>query len=180
MNGPDRLTLGLSLLLLLSAAGRAEPAPAGGFAPVLQYGAGALAGTAGAFVGGFLGIAAENCREDPEDDFDFCGLGGLLLGGGLGYIAGNTLGVSLVGKGLYGRSHWAATLAGSVLGSAAALAIASQVPSINAFLFGDEQLYTFAALVPAFTTVGYHAGRRFHLRAGVRGDAASLRIQTSF
>jgi hypothetical protein len=174
-------TIIISCIISLATSARAADnrPPPDAAAPVLQLTAGTVLGGVGAVGGAFSGMAMQNCVEDPDIEFDLCGLAGFIIGGGVGYSVGNILGVSLVGKWQYGKGYWAATTLGNILGTAAAVFLVGQWSS-NSHLDDGSPFLVYAALIPLLTTASYHAGRHWDVRAGLRPDGLSLRIQKGF
>lgn|GEM_PF-4122594 len=147
--------------------------------PLLQIGVGIGAGLGGLLIGAFIGGEIDKCEDEREQDIMFCGLGGIILGGGLGYSVGNVLGVSLVGKANYGKGYWSASSLGNLFGVAASFYLINQTPNLFG-LTGESGMAAYAILLPALTTGGYHLGRYWDMQTGMRGEQVALQFSRHF
>lgn len=163
---------------LCAPACRAEPSRAAQDRPkaiAFEFLGGAALGTAGAYLGGYLGAATGDCVEgDSWFGLNECSekLGRALLGALIGNAAGTTLGVSLAGSAYKQGGSPGLALAASLVGNLVSIPLAFKAEEL-----GVGPALAVFLLVPAIaSTLGYQTGVSAHLQS-LEDSETSLRMR---
>ena len=125
---------------------------------VIKFIAGGVGGALIGLPGGLIGFGLEDCSNGQEDygildEFEFCGIGGFLIGGLIGYHFGTAAGVYIVGN----ISNENGSYGSALLGSTAWQIVGSLIFAVNQnYATG---VFWFAS-APIGATVEYNRSRK--------------------
>ena len=116
---------------------------------VIKFIAGGVGGALIGLAGGLIGFGLEDCSNGDE----FCGIGGFLIGGLIGYHFGTAAGVSIVGNGGNENGSYGSALLGSIAGQVIGTVIFAVIQNTAGGVI-------WIASAPLGATIGYNKSRK--------------------